>query len=1084
MSASAAPAARPAAVERFLAIRVPLTREVLLYALVVAAAILLRTWDLGSRALHHDESIHAQWSWGLLQGNYRHSPIFHGPFYYHVQAAVFFVFGANDYTSRLSAAIAGTALVLLPLLLRRRLGPVGTFAAVALLAFSPTLVYFSRFFREDIYMAAFTLLMVAAMWRYIDEGRTRWLYVFAAGFTGNVLTKEGSFLVFAAMLVYLDLYAAALLARRTLIVRGERFLSADLARIAALPVPLPERIALEDTARASANLDTPLRRAVLTIAFAPYAWLIAAFWPFLGGLRRRLDWGDDLPRPAEVLLLLGTFCLPLLTPVARVTLLEPLGLLEPDRLSWEKRLQGPIDSRDAIALLGLFTVTTSMAAFAGLQWRPKVWGIAFAASAVVYLTLMTSLWTNLHGLVSGPWGSLDYWYSQQDAHRGEQPWFYYYLLMFAYEFLPLALILGGLWWALVRGDAFSRFLVAWLAGIWLALSWGAEKMPWLNTHIALPACLLAAWTLQRAWDAWRDRPPISLRLTGALMATAAIAFGALLAIAYLPGDPAMHAARLAIVAVAAVAVIVMARGLGGRALPFAAAVAVVGALAPFSARTMIHATFERGDVPSDLLVYTQSSPHLKDIADQINALADASGLGYDLPIAVDTTDSFAWPWAWYLRDYRAVSYLDFSTGEPPGQYQVMLVAAGNLGRIQDYLARPTTTPYAAPVRYPHRWWYDETYKWAMAVEQGQPCTSRGGNCGPFRLATWKHILDGFTQRGWLTAWARYWRDHEPGRPPGSTDAHAFLPAAFDPSTGRMRADPVEPPQPTVDSEGRPVFGGAGYQPGQFFSPVDIEADTEGNLYVIDAATKRLQVFDPEGNLLNAVDIRSNPQDRAESSEPWGLALGPSGEIVVADTFGWRVRVFDRDLRLLASFGQPPSGAVPGPFDLFGPRDAVVMPDGTVWVTDTGHDRIEVFTLAGEFVRTIGRSGSGPGEFDEPVGLAMDADGNVYVADMYNRRVQVLGPDGSYRAEFPVEGWGGQDVTDKPYLRVLSDGRIAVGVPSGNLVRLYAPDGRPLAEIRAPREPLSRPYGMVETPGGKLWVVEGGAARVRLFDLPQ
>lgn len=1083
MSVRAAPVTRPSAVERALAFRVPLTLEVVLYALVISVAVLLRTWDLGSRALHHDESIHAQWSWGLLQGNYRHSPIFHGPFYYHFQAAVFFLFGANDYTSRLSAAMAGTAVVMLPLLLRRWLGPLGTFAAVAFLAFSPTLVYFSRFFREDIYMAAFTLLMVVAMWRYIDEGRTRWLYIFAAGFTGNVLTKEGSFLVFAAMLVYLDLYAAAILARRTLKGRSERFLTADLARIAQLPVSQPERVALEDAARGSANLDTPARRAALTVAFAPYTWILVAFWPFLGALRRRLDWGDELPRPAEILLLLGTFCLPLLTPVARVTLLEPLGLLEPDRLSWEKRLQGPIATRDAIALLGLFTVTTSMAAFAGLQWRPKVWGIAFAASAVIYLTLMTSLWTNLHGLVSGPWGSLDYWYSQQDAHRGEQPWFYYYLLMFAYEFLPLALILGGLWWTVVRGDAFSRFLVAWIAGIWLALSWGAEKMPWLNTHIALPACLLAAWTLQRAWDSWTGRTATLSRVAVSLAAVAIVGFGALLAIAYLPGGVPMHIVRLFILAVAGGSVVVVARALGGRALPFAAAVAVVGALAPFSVRTMVHATFERGDVPSDLLVYTQSSPHLKDIADQIDALAKASGLGFDLPIAVDTTDSFAWPWAWYLRDYRSVSYLDFSSGEPPGQYQVMLVAAGNLGRIQDYLVRPTTTPYATPVRYPHRWWYDETYKWAMAVEPGQACTSSSGNCGPFRLATWKHIITGFTQRGWLAAWARYWRDHEPGRPPGSTDAYAFFPAAFDPETGRMRAEPVEPPRPGVDSEGRPVFGGPGYQPGQFFSPVDIETDAEGNLYVIDAATKRLQVFDQEGNLLNAVDIRTNPQDRAEASEPWGLAIGPNGELVVADTFGWRVRVFDRDLRLIASFGQAPSGADPGPFDLFGPRDAVVMPDGTVWVTDTGHDRIQVFTLAGEFVRTIGRSGSGPGEFDEPVGLAVGPDGSVYVADMYNRRVQVLAPDGSYRFEFPVEGWGGQDVTDKPYLRVLRDGRIAVGVPAGNLVRLYAPDGRPLGEIRAPREPLSRPYGMVETPGGKLWIVEGGAARVRLFDLP-
>ncbi|GIW12620.1 MAG: hypothetical protein KatS3mg062_0059 [Tepidiforma sp.] len=1078
---TAAARERPVGLERLLAFRIPLTLEVVLYGAVLGAAVLLRTWDLGARALHHDESIHAQWSWGLLQGNYQHSPIFHGPFYYHFQAAVFFIFGASDYTSRLSAAIAGMVVVALPLLLRRRLGPLGTFAAVSLIAFSPTLVYFSRFFREDIYMAAFTLLMVAAMWRYIDDGGTRWLYAFAAGFTGNVLTKEGSFLVFAVMLVYLDIYLAAILAQRTLRGRSEDASREELA-LPSGPQPAPAESSPNARPRAEANLDTPLRRLALTVAFAPYAWLAAAFWPFLGPLRRRLDWDADLPRPGEVLLLLGTFCLPLLTPVARVTLLEPIGVLEKDRLSWEKSLQGPIAARDAVALAGLFTVTTSMAAFAGLQWRPKVWGTAFALSALVYLTLMTSLWTNLHGLVSGPWGSLDYWYSQQDAHRGEQPWFYYYLLMLAYEFLPLAIVLLGLWWALVRGDAFSRFLVAWLVGIWLALSWGAEKMPWLNTHIALPACLLAAWSVQRAWAAWRDRPDLSPRFVAVLGSVAVVAFGALLVVAYLPGGTPYHVLRLAAVAMVGVAAFVVARPYGRSAVPAVVAIALAGALLPFSMRTMVAAAYERGDVPKDLLVYTQSSPQLKDVADDIERLAAATGLGYDLPIAVDTTDSFAWPWAWYLRDYRAVSYLDFSAGPPPGQYQVMLVAAGNLGRIQDYLTRPTATVYAAPTRYPHRWWYDETYKWAMDVEPGQPCTSRGGNCGPFRLATWKHIASGFLERGWLSAWLSYWRDHDPGRPPGSTDAYAFFPANFDRDAGRLRPEPVEPPRPSVDGEGRPVFGGAGHQPGQFFSPVDIERDGSGNLYVIDSATKRLQKFDPSGNLLGQVDIRLDPQNSAEQSEPWGLALGPSGEVIVADTFGWRVRVFDADLRPVGTFGQPPTGAAPGPYDLFGPRDALVV-DGELWVTDTGHDRIQVYTLGGEYLRTIGGSGSGPGQFDEPVGLALGPGGGVYVADMYNRRVQVLNSDGTFRGSFPVDGWGGQDVTDKPYLRVLADGRVAVSLPSAGIVRIYSPEGRLLGTITGGAEPLSRPYGMVETPDGKLWIVEGGAARVRLFEVP-
>jgi DNA-binding beta-propeller fold protein YncE len=206
--------------------------------------------------------------------------------------------------------------------------------------------------------------------------------------------------------------------------------------------------------------------------------------------------------------------------------------------------------------------------------------------------------------------------------------------------------------------------------------------------------------------------------------------------------------------------------------------------------------------------------------------------------------------------------------------------------------------------------------------------------------------------------------------------------------------------------------------------------------------------------------------------------------VVADTFGWRIRVFDKDLKSLATFGQPPDTTkAPGPFDLFGPRDVAIDSNGLLWVTDTGNDRIQVFTLQGEFVKTVGSSGKGEGQFDEPVGISIGKDGAIYVADMYNRRVEVLNPDGSYRSQFTVDGWGGQEINDKPYLRALTDGRIAVSVPSSNQVRVYSASGAEVANLDPGSEPLEHPYGIVQTADAKLWVVENGAARLRQFPIP-
>ena len=1055
---------RASPLDRVVAIRVPALWEFGFYVAVFVAAFALRFWDLGTRALHHDESIHAQWSWNLL--NYEHSPIFHGPFYYHVQGAIFFLFGSSDYTSRMAPALFGLGIVVLPLLLRRRLGVVGTAATVLFLAFSPTMVYYSRFFREDIFMAFFTLLMAVSMWRYIEEGRERWLVVFALGFTGGVTTKEGMFLVVAAFLVFLDLYVASELATQTLKRR---------------------------------DLDSPARRFILTGALAPWAWIVAGLWPFLGRLRKSLEWDEDLPRPADLLVLLMTFTFVLLTPLVRPHVLERFGIIEEDRLNWQMNLQNNPSFDDRMALAGIFAMTISIAAFVGLQWRPKLWAILFGVCGFIYLTLMTSFWSNWDGLVSGPWGSLDYWLGQQHEYRGDQPWVYYYLLMPAYEFLPLIICIGGAWWSIVRGDAFSRFVWIWLVGTWIGLSWGSEKMPWLNTHLALPACVLAGWTVARAWRAWKEKPEAS-RAALPLIGDGAVAMGALALIVYLPEETAYHYLRV-VIAVMAVALVAYAvRPFGRTAIPAFAVVAVIGGLSLFSARTMILATFERGDVPKDMLIYTQSSPAIPDIMSQITELAEASGKGHNLRIAVDSRDSYAWPWAWYLRDYNSVSYADLTEGlarpgEPIPEYDVMLVHSANVSKVRDSLNAQASTRFGPERLYEHRWWFDERYKNAMEVDGGGLCTAQAGDCGPFRVETWKHILT--STPGWTDTWYLYWRDHDADAlfggtrkdsrcsSCGSVDAYAFFPANFDLETGRINPDPVEIPGPGVDAAGNAVFGSRGTFPGQFTQPTDIERDADGNLYVIDPESRRLQKYDSQGNFLKGVSIREDPNSLQEAAEPWGLGIGPNGEIAVADTFGWRVRIFDSELQFTGiQFGEPPANTEnPGDYELFGPRDIAFDADGNIWVTDTGHARIQVFSPAGEYLRTIGSRGEGPGQFNEPVGLAIAADGTVFVADMYNSRVVILDADGSFTREISIEGWGGQEVTNKPYLEPLSGGRVAVSLPLSGEVRVYERSGDLVGSIEPGNDPLESPYGLVQTADGKLWVVEGGSGRVRHFSLP-
>jgi len=182
--------------------------EMLLYAAIVVAVAATRFVDLDLRAYHHDESIHAKTSWDIMNGvAYRYNPVYHGPFQYFATAAVFKVFSAGDFAGRITPAIFGTATIFaVPWLYRNHLGRHGTWIAMVALTLSTGFMYFSRFARNDIYVAFWTVLLFGALLRYIDRPQRRWVILAAATLGFSFVTKENSYIIgfifasFAALL--------------------------------------------------------------------------------------------------------------------------------------------------------------------------------------------------------------------------------------------------------------------------------------------------------------------------------------------------------------------------------------------------------------------------------------------------------------------------------------------------------------------------------------------------------------------------------------------------------------------------------------------------------------------------------------------------------------------------------------------------------------------------------------------------------------------------------------------------------------------------------------------------------------------
>jgi len=85
----------------------------------------------------------------------------------------------------------------------------------------------------------------------------------------------------------------------------------------------------------------------------------------------------------------------------------------------------------------------------------------------------------------------------------------------------------------------------------------------------------------------------------------------------------------------------------------------------------------------------------------------------------------------------------------------------------------------------------------------------------------------------------------------------------------------------------------------------------------------------------------------------------------------------------------------------GPKGMAFAPrTGEVYVVDTGNHRVQVFSIAGNYLRGWGTEGTGESQFREPGGIAIHpASGNIYVADTGNHRMQVFRVHGAFISQF-------------------------------------------------------------------------------------
>jgi DNA-binding beta-propeller fold protein YncE len=174
-----------------------------------------------------------------------------------------------------------------------------------------------------------------------------------------------------------------------------------------------------------------------------------------------------------------------------------------------------------------------------------------------------------------------------------------------------------------------------------------------------------------------------------------------------------------------------------------------------------------------------------------------------------------------------------------------------------------------------------------------------------------------------------------------------------------------------DENGKEIksFGG-----GLLVWPHGIHVDRDGNVWIADSRVP------------TAEEREKNPGEANKGGQV--IKFSPDGQVLLTLGKGGQK-------------GNPPDG-------LTEPTEAITDPaNGDIYVAESHTNvedpnlvgRISVFDRTGKFLRVIGKTGTGPGEFRTPHMMVFDSQGRLIVADRHNHRIQILTKDGKYVGEY-------------------------------------------------------------------------------------
>jgi len=1105
-----------------------ITNETILFGAVILLAIITRFYDLESRVMSHDESLHTYFSWLFYRGQgYQHSPMMHGPLQFHLIALSYFLFGVTDFTARIPAVLFSIATVWMVWYWRRYLGKAGALIAGFLMVISPYMLFYGRYVRNEAYAGLAGILMLYAMLRYLETGHLRYMYVLVLSLVIHFTAKETAFIYAAQAIIFLAIYFIAQVTRtswngnenqfRSFIILlavgillvggglGYSLYARSAETLTGTETAMPADPNMPISPLASSATGISITTALLILGGVLLIGAVATLIRGYGWNRLRAE------RSFGMLIMIGTLVLPMVVPFVlkflegwlHVTI--PTTAAEVDSLlAGQELLLGlPRD----FTIIGIFIIILfALSIVIGLLWSRDWWKPALLFWGI-FTVLYTSVFTNSDGFFTGLVGSLGYWLVQQGVERGSQPWYYYVLIQIpVYEFLAalgavLAIYLGFKKLAstppaneetdeeipvsptetepatIIESDPdidpveqnFTNtfgLLLWWSITSVLALSYAGERMPWLTYHMAWPMILLTGWGIGHLLESihWERLRPARIALTFVLAILFLIGLFHSLSSILGPTPPFQGKDLAQLEATSAFLFPAILTLASAAGLAYLQKDETTGLIKV--ALALLGILGLAGAVFVGLTIPAGISAQASEIT---------SGIIRLIIIIAVTIASFVG--LYVLRNRESGLLPGLVTLTFFGFLTVLTIRASfrasyiNYDSAEEYLVYAHGAPGIKQVM-------------AQAKEISERTT------GGMGLALSYDASAPDTGVSWPFVW--YLRDYTNQR-------------SFDQPTKGLRDSVFV----VVDAKNfdkiEPALGPGYYRfdyirmwwPSQDYFGLTRERISEAlsNRQILEGIwdiwfNRDYTQYAAATGHTDLTPATWQPADQMRlyirkdiATQIWNYGATPVETVDIVDPTEGKNIVLPADLIIGADQAQPVS--------LNAPRSLAFAPDGTFYVADSRNNRVVHLTAEGKEIGAWGSFADGVSEpapvgtFNEAWGIAVGQDGSVYVSDTWNHRIQKFTADGQ-----PVTAWGQYGQADQQYgfwgprgVAVDAEGRVYVADTGNKRIVVFDTDGNYVTEFgTAGLEPgqFDEPVGVAVGKDGTVYVTDTWNQRVQTF----